>query len=107
MSDHITPAQRERMRQQAQRRQAEQAEDRRARQAQLAAALENADNRAKADALLAPLLVPNGPYLTRAEMVTAVAVAALVLDGVFAHVRDWSGEKWAAELRTHLRRLQR
>jgi hypothetical protein len=103
MTDHITPAQRERMRQQAQLRQAREAEDRRRRQAQLAAALENADNRAKADALLAQLVAPDDP-LRLAQAVTVVAVAQLVLDGALRVVRDWLGTKWEAELRAQLRR---
>jgi hypothetical protein len=107
MSDIIKPYQIEQRRQQAQRRQAERATDRRAWQTQLVAALQDDHNRARADALLAQLLVPDGTLLTTAERIAVVAVAALVLDGALAHDRDWGGKHLEAALRAQLRRQPR
>jgi hypothetical protein len=106
MSDIVKPHQREAQRQQAQARQARETEDRRRRQAQLAAALEDDANRARAAELLAQLVAPDAA-LSLAQAITLVATAQLVLDGALREMRAWPGEKEAAELRTHLRRLRR
>jgi len=103
MTDHITPAQRERIRQQARARAERAAADRQRQQAQLAAALQHGANQAKADALLRQLVTPD-VHLYSAQVVL-VATAALVLLGALRVARDWSGHKRAAELRAQLRRL--